>query len=409
MEPKTKLKREMSWLSLSLYGLGTVLGAGVYAAMGELAGVAQGSMLLSLVVAGVVAVITAMTYSALAAKYPVSAGSPYYVEKAFGVKWLSTLTGLLLVWSGVVVAATLLTGFHSYVVQMPGLEWVTLTGLSAAMVMLLGAVAVVGMKESAWMAGVITVVEVGGLLLVIGAAMMYDKAGETLMASMSSMPMVGGTTLLTGVMIAYFAYLGFDSMVTVSEEVKDPKKNVPKAIMVTMTVATVVYLGVALAMLSVLPVDELLSGKATLVEVFVNASGVTVPVLAYVGGVAIVNGVLSQMVMSSRVLYGMSEKKELPAVLQLSRLSKTQTPYVTIAVAMVAVMALVVLASLNGEGLGQLIGGVVAIYVAMFTIVQSAAIRLILKKELKLNITIPVVGLVVNGVMLAHYLQGLLG
>lgn len=402
---KTKLKRNIGWIELGLYGLGTVLGAGVYATMGSLAAVARGGMLLSLIVAGVVAVLTALTFAALATRYPVSEGVPYYLGKAFNKKWLNQLSGLLLTGSGVVIIAALLTGFHDYVTHIPGFQNVNLILLSVGVMAILTTVAIIGMKESAWVANTMTIIEVGGLLLVILAGLFYPHAMQTFSDSLTTISGIGVSEIVAGVFIAYFAFIGFDAMITVSEEVKNPEKNIKRAIYMTMTVATMIYLAVAVAFMAVLPTDEFLAGEATLVEVFQHATGITFPVLAYIGAVAIINGVLTQTVMCSRILYGMSEKKELPSVLQFSRLSKTKTPYVAIIVPAVLGLGFVIWSYLAGAGLSELVNGVVAIFVIICILVQLAAISLIRKKELKLNILIPSIGLLVSVVIFVKILN----
>ncbi|MBP6041955.1 amino acid permease [Candidatus Saccharibacteria bacterium] len=402
-----KLKRSVNWKVFSLYGLGNILGAGIYVLVGDVAAVAGDGLLWSFLIAGVVATFTAITYSAFATKYPVSAGAAVYTERAFNSQLLSTAIGLSLAFTGVVSASALLHGFDRYFQQL--LLNTSLGGAipsQAVILVLIGLLSLIaykGIKESAVFAVILTLIEASGLLLIIGFAGVNGDFSASISQSVNSISSVEPMAIFLGGFLAFYAFIGFEDMVNIAEEVKEPKKSLRKGMLVALIGATVLYVLTAIAALSVLSSSELAASKAPLASVFQAASGSSLPIITVVGLFAVTNGVLAQIIMSSRVLYGLAREGWLPK--PLGRISsKNQTPAVatTIAVLVITIAALsfplVTLAKITSFAL-----------LIIFSVVQIAAIRLTSKKQLKLNRFIPIIGLVTNLVIITIQMLSWLG
>ena len=226
MATETKLKRSLSLPFITFYGLGTILGAGIYVLVGEVAGRAGLFAPIAFLIAALIVGFTAVSYAELSARLPKSAGEAVYVQKAFNKKNLSLIIGLLVVFTGVMSSATLLNGFSGYFqlfFQIP--HWVILT----VGIILLGLLAAWGIMESVGTAMVITIIEVAGLLLIIGvAAGSFATLPERIPELIPSFDGTIWLGIFLGSFLAFFAFIGFEDMVNVAEEVKDPQKNMPK-------------------------------------------------------------------------------------------------------------------------------------------------------------------------------------
>jgi amino acid transporter len=334
--PKTlKLKRAVGLFLLSLYGIGNILGAGIYVLMGKVAGAAGYAAPAAFLIALVVAAFTAFSYMELSSRFPKNAAVPVYLHKAFGVAWLSTLTGLLLVAAGLISAATLTRGFAGYLalfVTLP--EWLVI-GCTVA---LLTVVAIAGIAQSAKLAAVFTLIEVGGLVLVAVSGLPYLHNADRMLASINLSTLFAPGVLL-GAFIAFYAFIGFEDMVEIAEEVRDPGKTMPKAILISLVVSTVLYILVIIAALLVRSPEQLASSAAPLADVFQAATGKSALILAGIGLAAIVNGILVQIIMGSRVLYGLSARGWLHKSLS-NITATTKTPVVATIIVSVSILGL---------------------------------------------------------------------
>lgn len=391
----------------SLYGLGNILGAGIYVLVGDVAAVAGNGLLWSFLIAGTVATFTALTYSSFATKYPVSAGAAVYTERAFNSKQLSTIIGLSLAFTGVVSASALLHGFDRYFQQLIAATSlagrVPSTAVILAMVLLLSLIAFKGMKESAILAVGLTIIEAAGLLLIIGFAGVNGDVVGSLNQSVRAISTVEPMTIFLGGFLAFYAFIGFEDMVNIAEEVVEPRRSIRKGMMLALIGATALYVLTAIAALSVLSSGELAASKAPLASVFKAASGSSLPIITIIGLFAVTNGILAQIIMSSRVLYGLAREGWLPKA--FGRISaKNQTPTIATAVSMITIaigaiaLPLVTLAKITSFAL-----------LIIFSMVQIAALRLISKKQLGLNRAIPVIGLTTNVVIITIQVLSWLG
>lgn len=319
----TPLLRALSLPLAILYGLGTIVGAGIYVLVGEVVVSAGAYTPLAFLLAGAIAALTAFSYAELVARFPYSAGEAVYVREGFGSAGLATLVGLGVVAIGVVSAATMVRGFFGYFEVFAALpSWVVITALVLAM----GAVAAWGIRESAWLAAAITLLEIGGLVAVV---IVVRVGGDGLSALDATVlpPLDAGAWpgILAGAVLAFYAFIGFEDMVNVAEEVREPSRNLPRAILWALVLSLGLYLTVVFAVMRVASPDDLARSQAPMALVWSRATGGSPLFITALSMIAIVNGALIQLIMVSRVLYGMGQRGWLPR--WLSRVHpRTRTP-----------------------------------------------------------------------------------
>lgn len=339
MTPSAELKRSLSLAQLTFYGLGTILGAGIYVLVSKVAGLAGLYAPISFLVAAALAALTGMSYAELSARYPKSAGEPVYVQE--GLRWrpLSVLVGWLIILTGVVSAATIANGFVGYLhVFIAAPDWLVITLLVIA----LGLLAAWGISESVMAASAITLVEIGGLILVLAVA--GENLGDLPERLPELTPPLDGAAwqgILLGAFIAFYAFIGFEDMVNVAEEVKEPARMLPLAIIIAIVISTVLYLLVALVAVLALPPAELAQSRAPLALIYERATGSAPVLISLISLFAVMNGALIQIIMASRVLYGMSREGWLHKAFGKVH-ARTRTPVFStvVAAALVLVLAL---------------------------------------------------------------------
>ena len=331
------LRRALNVAFLTFYGLGTILGAGIYVLVGKIAGIAGLYAPVAFLVAGIVAAATAFSYAELSARYPKCAGEAVYVQEGFGLRPLSLAVGLLLVVSGLVSSATLVNGFVGYLdifVEWPG--WMVIALIVAG----LGALATWGIKESAIVATVVTLIEIAGLFLILAVS------AESLATFPARLPELlppfetaAWAAIAAAAFLAFYAFIGFEDMVNVAEEVRDPRHAMPRAILLAMVVASALYLLIATAAVLALPAAELAATDAPLALIFERETGQAPVVIALISLFAVVNGALVQIIKCARVLYGMSEAGWLPRWLGRVH-ARRRTPHYATALVTVALLVL---------------------------------------------------------------------
>ena len=337
MHQPAQLKRGLSLWLLVFYGLGNILGAGIYVLVGKVAGSAGLFAPVAFFVASLVAAFTALTYAELVARYPLSAGEAVYVQKGLRLPALSVVVGLLIVLMGSVSAATIARGFIGYLdilIELPDAVAITL------LVFVLGATAIWGIVESVTIAALVTLIELLGLGLVLAVA------GDNLFTIPDRLPEllppldpVIWQGIMLGAFLAFYAFVGFEDMVNVAEEVRNPVRNVPLAILLALGITTLLYAAVSLAAILTVAPEQLAASNAPLATVYEQATGSKPVVLSIISIFAVVNGALIQIIMSSRILYGMSRQGWLPAL--FGRVwSTTQTPVAATVAAAATVLVL---------------------------------------------------------------------
>ena len=333
------LRRSLSLNLVTFYGLGNILGAGIYVLVGKVVGEAGYLAPFSFLLASVIAGLTAFTFAELASRFPVSAGETVYVFEGFGKKQLSILVGLLIIMTGVVSAATIARGFVGYLnifSSLPG--WLTIILLLSA----LGTLAIWGIMESVRTAAVLTTLEVLGLLLVLFVTAPYFADLPARFNEFSpGLDLAIWPGIFSGAFLAFYAFVGFEDMVNVAEEVKNPQRNLPRGIILALAASTVLYVAVAFAVLLVLPPDQLAGSEAPLANVYEEVTGNTPVVISFIAMFAVVNGALIQIIMASRVCYGMARQQWLPSIMaRVSSLTRTPIIATILVTVLIIVMAL---------------------------------------------------------------------
>jgi basic amino acid/polyamine antiporter, APA family len=311
------LKRTLSLPLVTFYGLGTILGAGIYALIGEVANQAGTYTPVSFLIASILALATAASYAELSSRFPQSAGAALYVRKAFDQKWLSGLIGWVVVLTGVISAATISHGFARYLnLFLPMPSFVCITFL----ILILGGLALWGIRESATLIMIMTLIEVGGLLMII----FYGREAFTAISIMDFRLPSSFDGILIGAFIAFYAYIGFEDMVNTAEETINPEKTMPRAIFMAVLGASILYLLVAWVVITILPPDVLANSSVPLVQI-IKTQGQSPTLFTLIALISILNGILVQIIMGSRLIYGMAQQDNAPKILG-TIWEKTQTP-----------------------------------------------------------------------------------
>ncbi|WP_434458085.1 amino acid permease [Stutzerimonas urumqiensis] len=345
-EPSTRLKRAIGGPALFLFILGDVLGAGVYALAGKVAGEVGGAIWVPLLVALGFAMLTAASYAELVTKYPKAGGAAVFAERAFGLPVVSFLIGFSMLAAGVTSAAGLSLAFAGD--YLGALIDTPTVPTALAFLVLVAMLNARGIRESLGANTVMTLIEVSGLLVVVVLGARFVLAGEGEPGRVLTFtPGVSPTIAVLGAaLIAFYSFVGFEVSANVAEEVRDVRRNYPRALFGALLVAGLVYVGVALAASAVLAPDALGASSAPLLDV-VRETGYAVPdeLFALVALIAVANGALLTMIMSSRLTFGMAEQGLLPAALG-KVLPNRRTPWVAIIATTLLAMLLTVTGTL---------------------------------------------------------------
>ena len=319
-EGKAPLARPLGLTAVTLSGIGIILGAGIYALIGTAAASAGNAVWLSFALSAVIALFTALSYAELSSIYP-KAGAEYEYTAAAVGGYIAFIVGWLIIFAGLVGAATVALGFGGYFAVLSGYGAVP---AAAALICILTVILVIGVRESTAVAGLFTLIEGGGLILVIIAGVPYLGRVDYL-----EMPF-GATGLFSAAALVFFAFMGFEEMVKFSEETRDPEKTVPRALLIALAVCTVLYILVCIAAVSVVGWEGLAASGAPFAEVASAAWGPSgAAVLSVIALFATANTVLLMLLAASRISYGMARSGVLPSL--LSRVHRTRrTPWVAI-------------------------------------------------------------------------------
>ncbi len=311
-----QLRRSLGFWALVFYGVGDILGAGIYALVGKVAGVAGAASWAAFSVALLVAALTALSYAELGGRYPKSAGESYFAQQAFGRPGLALLVGWVVLCSGILSLATVSVAFGGYMSGLlPGIpQNATVVGILS----LLAAINFRGMRESSTANIVATMVELTGLLIVIvaGALFLGRSSEHGVVQTIHTGSDVGWNRIAQGAALSFFAFIGFEDMVNVAEEVKNPERNMPRAILTALAAAGIVYLLVVIVATSVVAPSTLADSEAPLLAVVLQSTD-AVPggLFTLIALFAVANTGLLNFIMGSRLIYGMSRQGLLPEVL----------------------------------------------------------------------------------------------
>ena len=323
MSDKNTLKRSLSLPMITFFGLGNILGAGIYVLVGKVAGEAGYFAPLAFFVASVVAAVSAFTYAELSARYPVSAGEAVYIHEGLNIRALTIAVGLMIAMAGMISSSALTHGFTGYLSVFFDLpQWL----MMVTVVLALGVLAIWGINESVMLASLFTLVEIIGLLLIVFVGADFLTSEQA--ASINATPSLSGFSWLgvfSGAFLAFYAYIGFEDMVNIAEEVKEPEKNMPRAIVLAVIISTILYALVSVVAVMIIEPQQLAQSDAPLADVYTAATGKAPIVISLIGIFAVINGALIQIIMASRLLYGMAHKGWLPRFLTDIN-SRTRTP-----------------------------------------------------------------------------------
>ena len=401
IEALPALRRRLGLPLLVLYGTGITIGAGIYVLIGAVAGHAGTYAPWSFVLSAMVMALTVASYAELSTRFPVSAGEAAYVKAAFSSRALSVLTGLLTIVIGVVSASAVTLGSAGYIEQFTDLpQW----SVVIAVVVALSVVAAWGILESVLLASLFTLIEVGGLLAIIAAAVHMDLP----IASVLVQPLPLDPDTLSGIgfasLLAFFAFIGFEDLANVVEEAKVPHRDIPRAMVLTLLISTILYVAVAAIAVSAVSVDRLASSPAPLSLVFREVAGISPVTISVIAIVATLNTILAQITMSARVIYGMARHGDLPGIAGRVH-PRTATPLLATALIAASVIALAL--SVPFERLAE---GTSLATLAVFALVNLSLLRLRHRRvrspgpHVSIPVWVPVTGLVTCLAMIASAL-----
>lgn len=367
----TGLRRRLGLAALIAYGVGDILGAGIYALVGKVTGQAGVWGWLSFLVAMGIASLTGLSYAELVTRFPRSGGEAHFCQRAFGRRWLSTLVGWLVLCSGIVSMGAVAHAFAGY---LHGLQpdWPD-RPLQLAFLCILAGITFVGIREASAANIVFTLIEAAGLLFVLATGLVFLADGDAAMAGGGNEAAVGFSWLavMQGATLAFYAFIGFEDMANVAEEVHEPERVFPAALLWSVAIAGGLYVAVALVAVAVVPPAELAAAEAPLLEVVRVAAPWTPPAsFTIVALFAVSNTGLLNFVMASRLVYGMAQDKLVPTVLSRVHAGRG-TPHMAIAVVLMVTAAL----SLTGT-LSELAATTSVLILTAFLMVNLSLLRI---------------------------------
>jgi len=362
-----QLARAIGPVQLTLYALGSMLGSGIYGLVGKAAGIVGNAVWLSFVSALFAAMLTALAYASLGSRYPRAGGAAYVAERAFGLPILSFVVGLALVCSGLASVATQSRVFALSLAQALGVEQIPIEALVIGFLLLMAGIVFRGIRESMWVNVTSTIIEATGLLIVIAVGISYWGSVDYFELPPEKADAGTALLILQGSILTFFAFIGFEDTYNVAEEVKNPERSLPIAVISAMLIATVLYIAVAISAVSVVPYQQLAEAPAPLAAVMEHAAPefpsliLTIITMFAVGNTALLN-----YITASRMLYGMSNQGLLPAVVGRVHASR-QTPHVAVLILLLILVPL----SLSGT-IAQLATATVLLLMFVFAVVNAS-------------------------------------
>lgn len=396
------LARNIGLFALIIYGVGDMIGAGIYGTIGVAAGKMGNAVWLAFVFSMIAAMLTGLSYASLASRYPRAAGASYVTERAFGLKFLSYLVGLAVVFSGLTSMAAGSRVFAKTLQPMVGLPplWLIFIGF----IVLLTVINFVGIRECVWVNIVCTAVEVGGLLFVIYVSLPYFGSVNYLEVPASAGSISPGL-VLSGAVMTFYAFVGFEDLLNLSEEVKNPQRNMPWGIVGALGCVTVIYILVSIAVVSVVPYVQLADSSVAPLARLTAVAAPWLPPVTYAGITlfAVANTALMNFIMGSRLIYGMSRQGLLPSVLGTVH-ARRRTPYVAI----LAVAAVVACLAFVGD-ISDLVSSTSLLLLFAFALMNASLIVLKLRKgeqpgKFEIPLFIPILGCIVCFVLIGSRL-----
>ncbi len=405
------LKKGFGLITLIAFGIGDILGAGIYGLVGNVAGEVGHAVWLSFLAAFVVAALTGLSYAELGSRLPRSAGEAAYADAAFKRRWLSYLIGFLVLLSGIVSVSTVAHIFANYLTAsdgfLPGVPPWAVRG-----VFLLGVAAVTfwGIRQSSAANIVCTLIEMTGLLIVILVALPYfgsvnyldfnpapgvEAFGDAATAALTEDVKTPIMAILAGGVLAFYSFIGFEDLANVAEEVRDPRRVLPKAILIALAIAAVFYGLVSIAAVSVVPHGELTADQAKrplLLVVKHAAPNFPLKLFSLIALFAVANTALVNFVMGSRIIYGMARQNLAPRLFgQVHMHRRTPDAAITLILAVTLVLTLTL-------GKATLAGTTSFLLLVVFFVVNLSLLTMKLRKVaaeegvMRVPLLIPILG-----------------
>ncbi|MDH3610142.1 MAG: amino acid permease [Nitrosopumilus sp.] len=319
----TSLSRHIGLFHLTMYGVGLILGAGIYVLIGEAAGFAGNALWISFILGGIVATFAGLSYSELTALFPRAAAEYVFVKEGFRSNFIGFIVGWLTILTSIIVAATVALGFGGYMEELTN---VPILVSALAILGILSFVNFIGIKESAWANTIFAIVTIGGLAIIIVIGFSFPVEAEI---DYFENPL-GINGIVLAFVLVFFAFIGFEDMANVAEEVKKPRKTIPRGIMLSVLITTIIYILVSLASIRIVGWEQLAESSAPLAFVAEQRLGSQGHfVLSIIALFATASTILITLVAGARIFYGMARDGSLPSKLALIH-HKTKTPWLAV-------------------------------------------------------------------------------
>ena len=381
---KSSLKRHITLWPLVLYGMGDILGAGVYGLIGKAAGQMGNAVWMAFLMSMIAAGFTGLSYASLGSRYPRAGGASYVTLKAYGSNFMAYVVGLAVLASGLTsmaVASRVFAGYFSGIFSQIPTPLIIVT-----FAIVLAAIIFIGIRETLWVNSLLTIIEISGLVIIIAVGISFlgdinyldAKTTENLNGDITLSLLLGGAVL------TFYSFIGFEDILNVSEEVKNPRRTLPLGLLLALAFASVVYILISLVAVSVVPAAELAQSRQPLVDVLTRAAPwFPAPIYSVIALLAVSNTALLNYVMGSRLLYGMASQGLMPKILGEVH-SKRATPH--IAVLVILVILLILALSGNIEALAK---STSVLLLASFAIVNLGLLILQRKDKTKGEFEVP--------------------
>jgi len=397
------LNRTLGLAECVFFGVGSILGAGIYTLIGKVAGLSGNMIWLSFLISSVCALLTAFSYAELSAAFPKAGGEYQYAQKAFG-KPTGIIMGIVISLNGIIVGATVAIGFAGYLSAL--LDVNVLVG-ALGIIVLLFVVNIAGIRESSIINIIFTLIEVGGLIFIIVLA--APHVGEV---NFLEMPSGGGHAVIAAGALAFFAFVGFEEIVKLSEETKNPEKNIPRALFISSIIVILMYTAVAICAVSVISYEQLGESESPLADIASKSLGNNgVIIISVIALFATSNTILSNMIGSSRVLLDMSSESKI--LKPFAFVSKRKTPIMALALILLVMIAFALIGDI--EIIARI--STLFIFIAFMLINLCVVVLRVKDKNLKRPYRIPlsiknipvisVLGVILTAILLGYTIYGL--
>ena len=395
------LRRSIGLWQMMLYGAGSMLGAGIYGLLGVVASEMGSAIWLAFALSMVAAGLTGLSYASLGSRYPRAGGAAYITHRAYRRTLLTHVVGLSVACSGFTSIAAGARVVGQNLQALPLFSGLAPGTLAFIYLVFVGILVYRGIRESIWANVVFTLVEAAGLVFVVAVCMRFWGSANLLEfpsapGTESGLPLV---FLINGIVLTFYSFLGFEDAINVAEELENPRRNMPLGLVLALALTVLLYMGVSVSAVSVMPWQELAQADAPLAAVVERAApwvpaGMFIAITIF----AVANTGLINYVTASRLLYGMARDGQLPQALAKIH-PERRTPHVAVAL----IFAVIFLLILSGD-ISQLASATVLLLLLVFSAVNAALVILKLRPgepegAFELPIAVPALGAVVCIVM----------